>query len=305
MADTCLRLHLPIWALSVLGRATGKWESTALAKELVTFARHPTGAYNRAVLPWALSYGSPTLLRRAIASLATADTDEWILKIIRKADPNLLLPYEHTVPDYQMFQITTSEPRNALICFAGHALRLSIPVNLFHLAAATRFDLAIYLRDPRKSRYESGIPGLGGNLGEVADALRDRIPTACAVSVLGTSGGGIAAARVANALQARRLALFSPQMMRHMPDAIDARAISRIEDIKLFFAAGHPTDRQRAGDWSAVVPHRAIEWLDTSSHGTLKYLASTGKLDSLVDWLAATQSGRWRDVNAPATAACL
>lgn len=286
MADACLRMHLPAAALAVFGRVTGKKRSANLAAKLLCLSRDPRTSFKDATLQWALNYGSPALLRRMIKASSGIDTQRWELSLLRDIDPALLLPREHESPDYQVFDTSDSRPSNALVCFTGYGMKLGIPVQLFHCAVVGSFGRLIYLRDRRKECFASGVPGLGANLTEIVSSLRDRIPATCGIAVLGTSAGGIAAARIANDLNAGRLALFSPPLLTGKKETVHEGGLDNIARTRIFFGGRHDKDRRRAAEWKTVAASGDIEMLDTDSHGTLRHLAATGRLETLVDWLA-------------------
>lgn len=287
MATTCLYLRIPASVITFLGNVTGKANTAALVKDLMRLASNPSHAYKRSVLVWAASYAHPALLKRIIKSLVeVTNTNDWILEIGKRANPDLLLPREHVTPDFQMMSVSRSTPKSVLICVTGNALRLNMPIHVFHLAAADRFDVLIYLRDPGKQQYIAGIQGLGRTVDELVESLRAYIPPRCRISVLGTSGGGIAAARIANGLHASRLMLFSPPLSFKGVMAVEDGGLDNVGSAKLFFAQHNSRDARLAKDWQATRAALAIEFVDSDSHGTLSHLASRGRLDSLIDWLA-------------------
>lgn len=287
MTDAGLILCLPRRVLAVVGRVTARRRSTALANKLLTLARNPDEPFKEQTFEWAMSYGSPTFLQRLLKSLSGVDTQHWGLNIVRKVDPRLLLPGECTTPDYQMLTTSDTRPTDALICFCDNAFRLNIPVQLFHCAAAGRFDLLIYLRDKKKTGYTSGLTGLGKNLDEVISSLRDLVPSGCRIAVVSASSGGFAAARYASALRVNRLALFSPSSISRLSETIPSGALDSVEDTRIFFAGNNTKDRKRAAEWQKATSVSKIEMLDRSSHGTLRQLSMEGGLDRLIDWLAA------------------
>jgi hypothetical protein len=276
--------------LSLLSRCL-KARRVELITELVAMARDPVRRYRERAFVWTLSYGGPSLLRRLMASAASAQTQAWNLKLLQRGRADLVLPRERYVPAYQVVRSDQREPRNALVCVTGNELRLSMPVQLFHFAVADSFDVLIYLRDTNRTVYASGVPGLGTSMDEIAAALRQWIPEGCELSVLSTSGGGFAAAHLANRLRADRAALFSPPRPSRSPAALREPALDRVGQCRIFFARDHSADVQRAGEWLDVPGVAGIEWLDTASHGTLKYVAEHDRLGDLVDWLVTGRLG--------------
>jgi hypothetical protein len=241
---------------------------------------------------WALSYGKPYLLRRLCRSLSRIDPQRWELKLLKAAPASLFLPCEYLYPDYQIFQSTAGTPARALVCYTGRSLRLNIPVQLFHCAVAECFDVIIYLRDRRRSAYAEGVPGLGDNSEALTASLARHLPPGSRISVLATSEGGIAASRTANDLGASRLALFSPSLLSKASLGVPSSGVSNVDSARLFFAKDHPPDWKRAREWCGVKHMPQIEWLKTSSHGTLEHLATTEQLGSLIEWLAGGQARR-------------
>lgn len=291
-ADACLRLRLPVRALPLLARITGHSSSTSLGGRLVALVRDPVNSYDGPAFVWAMNYGSANLLRRMTVALSATDPDRWQLKLVKGMNPDLLLPREYLVPDYQVFECGTTALNNVLICFAGNARRLNMPVQLFHCAVAEKFDLLIYLRDNRRKGYAEGIPGLGDDPDALTQALADWVPNGSRVAVLATSAGGIAAARVANTLQADRLLLCSPPSISRAPDSFREVSLNNVGETRIFFAANHGGDRSRAREWQDVKGAPAIEWVDTVSHGTLTELAAQGELEALIEWLTGEMPGR-------------
>jgi len=304
-ADLCVRARVPGVMLSLLARYL-KARRVELIAELVALARDPVRRYRERAFVWALSYGGPSLLRRLIASANSAHPDAWNLKLLQRGRADMVLPRERYVPAYQVVRNSQGEPRNALVCVTGNEHRLSMPVQLFHFAVADSFDLLVYLRDPNRTLYGSGVPGLGTSIEEVAAALTEWVPEGCAVSVLSTSGGGLAAAHLANRLRADRAALFSPPRLSRSPATLRESALDRVGQCRIFFARANSADVERAGEWQDVSGVAGIEWLDTHSHGTLKHVAEQDRLADLVDWLATGRFhaiGQYDEGQGPASTA--
>jgi len=257
-ADLCVRARVPDFMVSLLSRCLNS-RRTDLIADLVALARDPVWCYKRQAFIWALSYGRPVLLQRLITSAAGRDTGVWNLKLLQRGRADLVLPRERYVPAYQVVRNSQGKPRNALVCVTGNSDRLNMPVQLFHFSVADSFDLLVYLRDPNRTLYGSGVPGLGTSMEEVGDALTEWIPGDCVVSVLSTSAGGLAAAHLANRLRADRAALCSPPRLSRSPAALREPALDRVGQCRIFFARANSGDVERAGEWLDIPGVAGIE----------------------------------------------
>jgi hypothetical protein len=254
---------------------------------LLSFLSSPNTKINRNWVNWLLSYGKPRLIQELISSLSrTADTNQIVLDTIKNANPRHLLSKEYILPDIQRIQIKP-HPKTALVCFMGNALKLNIPVQLFHILVADRFDLIIYLRDPEKQCFTSGIHGFSQNQVELNIVLRREIPTDCHIAVLGTSSGGYAAAKFAEDVQANRLAMFSPPLLFKNVTAINSPTKMHLDNVRLYFGCKNKMDLKLASEWSNTDYSPSIRWFNTKSHGTLEHLFQHGQINSLFEWLIA------------------
>jgi len=258
---------------------------TPLVQDLLSLFSCSAEKENNAALDWALCYTSPKVLRRWIDALAERPPQSGVLGLIQRADPSLLLPRDYIAPDLQRFQRSTAKPKTALVCFTGNAQRLNMPVQLFHILAIHTFDLVIYLRDDKKQRFIGGIPGLGTDLEELGDTLLEMIPKDCHTAVLSASSGGVAASRIAEALAADRMALFSPEFAFKTIVAISDKTKMSSENTRLFFARSNAEDVKLAAQWSESHLRDSIRWLDTRTHGTLTHLVYAGGFRGLANWL--------------------
>lgn len=283
--DVLLRWYVPHIVLRTWPRASRRQARARLVFGLVDLLRHPAQRHRSVLLEWLLCHGGTALMGRLLRAAASHPGGDWRWDLLRQSGPDRVLPGEHLVPEFQSVQRTGS-PASALICFTGSTGRLNMPVQLFHCAVVGRFDALIYLRDPAKLLYTRGIAGLADSIPELGEWLRARLPPGCRLAVLGTSGGGIAAAHTAQALGARRLVLCSPPFEHRGVCALPATGFDKVGRARLFLAAHNDLDRQLASLWRSA--HRAprIEHLDTDSHGTLAHLAREGRLAGLIDWLA-------------------
>jgi len=256
----------------------------SLVRSLLELLSAPHARVNPQLLDWLLAYGTPRLIARLGASSVGARHATWMLRAIQRIRPQQLLPREYISPDYQRFQ-SGPHPRNALVCFTGSALRLSVPVQLFHCLAVEQFDLIIYLRDFNKQFFTQGIPGVACNQAELNAFLRSQIPMDCPIAVLSTSGGGYAAARFAEEVHADRLVMFSPPFKFKDVGAVGESAVIPAENVRIYFGSRHQSDGQYASDWARTGYASSIRWFDTKSHGTLRFLLECGQSDALFGWL--------------------
>ena len=87
--------------------------------------------------------------------------------------------------------------KTLIVGFAGNLMRLMLPtwnilVHLDHRA----YDLLL-LCDPARGHFAAGVPGLGGNLPELAESLAQHAKGYARTVSFGTSAGGLAAVAVA------------------------------------------------------------------------------------------------------------
>jgi hypothetical protein len=254
--------------------------------ELLNFIRSPVKNYSKEVCYWLLSYGSPKLLSEVIGrSRDLRAGNNRILHLIRKAGTDKLLPRDYIAPDIQRWQ-SCDNPRKALICFTGNAQRLNMPVQLFHCLVADEFDLILYLRDPAKRQFTHGVPGIADDIRSLSRYLRNRIPGDCKISVIGTSGGGYAAAEFSRWVKVDRMALFSPPpASKGVPVDIDPM-VTPASRVRIYFACDHPKDRNWADSWSRTEYSGSLVWLKTDSHGTLGSIAWHGEFQNMLAWLS-------------------
>lgn len=258
--------------------------TSQIASQLTDYLESPRDDVRPELLNWLFSYGTPGLLAHLIDSVARLHLKRPSLQAMLRAGKERILPREHITPEIQKIQ-TKPHPKSALVCFTGHAQRLNLPVQLVHFLAADQFDLIFYLRDPDKKFFAQGISGLSKSLDQLIADLRQQIPVDCHVAVLSTSGGGYAAARFAEEAGASRLAMFSPLLKIKNVAAISTPARMMPENVRIFFARGNPNDVLFASEWGITDYALGIRWFNTNTHGTLRYLFSSGHLKELFDWL--------------------
>lgn len=284
-----LKMRIPAWMVVFVGARLGKRRSANLIGDVVRLVNRPDAAHRASTVQWILSYGSPIVIRQMIRALAKQEVNDWRLAVVKQGNPSLILLREHRAPAFQWMQTSSHHPRSVLVCLTGNAQRLSMPVQLFHCAAAKAFDLLIYLRDPARQRFTCGAPGLGGNLDELSETLRQSIPADCRIAVLSTSGGGTAALHIGEALSACRAALFSPPYHFKDINAVPDAGVANVGDVRLYFGAYNERDRRLARVWQDAGIAVPIVWLNTRSHGTLLHTASVGGFEELLVWLSRTE----------------
>jgi acyl-CoA synthetase (AMP-forming)/AMP-acid ligase II/acyl carrier protein len=87
------------------------------------------------------------------------------------------------------------ETQTLVVAFAGRTMRLMTPTHhVLGGLSPVRHDLLL-VRDPHRSHYRDGIPGMGGDLAAVARSLARYVADSCyrRVVALGTSAGGVPA----------------------------------------------------------------------------------------------------------------
>ena len=256
-----------------------------MVNRLLAFLTDPAGQHHPELMIWLLVYGTIPLVRHLInRAQDTPAGDNGRLGVLRNVNPDWLLPREYIQPSIQIVRFGT-EPRRVLVCFTGNGLRPNIALQLYHLHAAKYFDCLIYLRDHRKQRFAEGIVGVASNISGLNAYLAQLIPQGCFISVMGVSGGGLAATRFAESAGANRLLLFSPPLTYKSNSALGARSALDPEAVRLCFANRNGYDRDLAVEWTNTAYAPGIRMLATNSHGTLAYLFSRGGMDDVFRWL--------------------
>jgi hypothetical protein len=283
-------------AISAERRLTGRTDTRSrhmIANKLVDATRGETRAtgLDPELVDWLLSYGRPNLIQAFLNQCPFDPRDHFSLGVLQAAEPTMLLPRDYIAPHFQSWQ-KRPQARHALIAFAGNAQRLNMPVQLFHSLFYRSFDLIFYLRDPSRQRFSQGLPGLGTTFDELCRFLRRRIPEDCAISVLGTSAGGYAAAALANRMEVARVALFSPPAVFEPGPAVGRHPTTPAGHAAVFFATRNATDHELAKGWTGNPYAQSIRWVDTTSHGTLAVLVSSGATERLIAWLRTEAPAR-------------
>lgn len=119
----------------------------------------------------------------------------------------LARPDAHVVFDLQ------PESKTLLVLFGGIAGGVSIPVFEFFRVSEGYPSKRVFLRDPRRSWYQLGIPGVGDSASAVKSLLVETIARSGAQRVVmaGASAGGYAAMLFGAWCNADETVAFSPQ----------------------------------------------------------------------------------------------
>lgn len=232
---------------------------------------------------WLYCFAPPEILRHFLLSHREALTP-WSGNEQEAVD--LLgqqLPLEYLSPGAQVFR-RADGPRT-LVCFAGNAQRLNVPVQQFHLLAHPYFDRIIYLRDPDRQSFMHGIVGVADSFAALMEWTAVQAGEQAGISVISTSGGGWAAIQFAEFIQAKRVALFSPSFtFKEMP-ALDGDAALDPADVRLYFAADANFDRRLRAGWKETGYDPCVRVLSHDSHGTLSFVFDNQHFDPLMAWL--------------------
>lgn len=245
----------------------------------------PNNTANASSVDWLLCHAPPALLRQFILRVQRRTFRRGLLSLVGNMQPDTLLPREHITPDWQIV-LGKPRPASALVALTGHALRLNIPLQLFHSLVARDFDAFVYLRDTSRLHFRSGVAGFGDSASAVASRLRQELATCTHVALLGTSSSANATLEIALSLGAHRTALFSPDLLNDMPEDFVRRIDDHTGEIQTFFARQSRQDRELARGWEAAFPRHPPRWLSRSSHGTLAHLVHAGEFPYLRSWLA-------------------
>jgi hypothetical protein len=116
-------------------------------------------------------------------------------------------------PDAHVVFDLGSESRTLLVLFGGIAGGVSIPVFEFFRVSEGYPSQRVFLRDPRRSWYQLGIPGVGDSAASVRSLLDETIARSGAdrVVMAGASAGGYAAMLFGAWCGADETIAFSPQ----------------------------------------------------------------------------------------------
>lgn len=168
----------------------------------------------------------------------------------------------------------------------------------------------IYLRDLKHNWYLNGVPGIGGNVGQIAEFLNTKIKEGkyTKVITIGASAGGYAALLYGALLNANVILAFSPQtFIDHFHRLIywDRRWQDRIAeiysstnvnrsyldlkpllkkyngDVKLFFDKFHRIDAIHAK--RLTIKNVTYFSSDIGGHALVKHLKENGKLKEYIE----------------------
>lgn len=116
-------------------------------------------------------------------------------------------------PDAHVVFDMETDSRTLLILFGGIAGGVSMPVFEFFRQTAGFPVRKVFLRDPRRSWYQLGIPGVGNTAADVQRLLEASIERAVAERVVmaGASAGGFAAILFGARCGVDEVLAFSPQ----------------------------------------------------------------------------------------------
>ena len=262
----------------------GEDEGPERLRQLHAALVEPDGTANTAAIDWLLCHAPPPLLRRFIVRVQRRAFRQGMLSLVARMRPDALLQREHITPDWQILH-GDSAPASALLALTGHAMRLNIPLQLFHSLVARHFDAFVYLRDSERLHFRSGVVGLGASVAEVTARLADELQSCSHVALLATSSGANATLEMAAALGARRIALFSPDLIHDVPAQLVEDIERRGGEIRAHFARQSRQDRELAKAWQVAVPRVPPRWLHASNHGTLSHFVHAGEFPQLRHWL--------------------
>jgi hypothetical protein len=116
-------------------------------------------------------------------------------------------------PDAHVVFDLSLESRTLLVLFGGIAGGVSIPVFEFFRVSDGYPSKRVFLRDPRRSWYQLGIPGIGDSAANVKSMLDETVARSGAERVVmaGASAGGYAAMLFGAWCDADETIAFSPQ----------------------------------------------------------------------------------------------
>lgn len=176
-----------------------------------------------------------------------------------------------------------------LICFAGFAKSLNMPIPCFHSIAEKVFDGIAYFFDERKDFYTTTHQAI-----ENAVAGLMTFAPWHAVALLGVSGGATVPLRFAGHCLITKRLCASPSICRdpHVLNLIDRKELDVFSSSRLFFASKNRMDQRHYEYLKDQLPADVFDWsiYDLSwaspSHGTLATLLQIGQLAEQLEWLA-------------------
>lgn len=193
--------------------------------------------------------------------------------------------------------------RGLFIGLAGFHGRLMVPTPVFLQAVRARDWDVLIVRDPTKSQFRRGAPGVGGSIPELARNLDHLAQPYKRRVVLGTSMGGLAAIRLAlhwpgtrgvsvggvRSLDVRRIYSDPWPGMAYDPlcDCLEKPP----RDLWFLHGANHEQDKRVAVQYKRMVNGERLAVTDCPSHILLAHLWRQGRLEPfLAALLDTTQS---------------
>lgn len=193
-------------------------------------------------------------------------------------------------PAYQAYLPDRQEGgQRLLICFAGIARTLNMPIPCFHSIANNVFDGIAYFFDRRKDYYVS----IQDEVQKAIGSLLHFAPWS-SVALLGTSGGASMVLRLPRCPMITRGLSASPSILRdaQVLGLIEGRDFSAFAASRIFFAAENKLDGRHYQHLKAHLPpaifRKSVFDLSQASpsHGTLATLMQAGTLTDHLQWLA-------------------
>jgi len=243
--------------------------------------------------------------RRGVLHIATALTKPLVsfrlgrrrvrfAKDVRRVIRNAEDPFRwkrHAVGDHaDLFASVQSRlaEKTLIVAFTGRTMRLMTPTHhVLGSLSPARHDL-LMLRDPSRSHYHDGIPGLGADLVAVARALGRYVQDSGyrRVVALGTSAGGIPAvcSAILNGWE-RVLACGTDRLSSHpcFRDVLEycaqLHAAASKPEVILAYSAGNERDTDGARQIAALLPAaRLLPDARFADHSLLYELHRLGEL---------------------------
>lgn len=174
-----------------------------------------------------------------------------------------------------------------VVGFTSLAMRLTAPTYQILCALDPARHALLLLRDPHRSHFEGGVPGVGDSVEQVADWLRSAAPVrACdEVVALGTSAGAVPALIAAVRNDWRRALLCGaddPARHLRLEQALDAALSTRAAsagEVVIAFSDGIARDRCGAEALARRLPHaRICPETRFTHHALLHHLHLRGEL---------------------------
>lgn len=194
-----------------------------------------------------------------------------------------------------------------LVCFAGARGGIGMPCNVFHRWAAGTGAHVLYLRDPVHQDFRDGVAEAGPDWAALVrhvTRLAESLGVA-RVACWGNSIGGLAAARLAQALGPSRAVVAAgiatarvpaagtgrglPDATAALAGAVRRQAVAAAAPARIlwFYARDHGPDAADAMRM-ADVPGVVRKPLPTARHNVAAQLARSGRLASTLAWVTGS-----------------